>query len=144
MLVNTSARVAARKKFLVRKNCYSNFMELQRQEQPPLQGNPVFPYDSLDSLCRKLRLTLPKHEVKGSRWHVVNPPRLGQVHGIPNSRGFLVATDGVSCIIDRVNDQPFYGHVQWFVEEKEETERCTTPRASRVDKYVNSLLEGIV
>lgn len=110
-----------------------------------LSNNLVQPYTSLDSLCRQLKLTFPKFVSKGTHWHVVNPPRKGQINGIPDSYGMLVATDGVLCVIDRINLPAFYGHVQWFVEDKEEVERGAQQQPKqRADKFVDSLLDGII
>lgn len=48
----------------------------------------------------------------------------GAIHGLPSSRGWLVATDGIICFIRRSDDSLFCGHIAFFVTDKE-------PRAAR-------------
>ena len=40
---------------------------------------------------------------------------VGQVNGIPGSRGVMVATNGILCQIEQSGPVPFIGHIAWFV-----------------------------
>lgn len=44
---------------------------------------------------------------------------LGAIHGLPTSRGYLVATDGVLCTIVRDDGSVFEGHLDNFEREKQ-------------------------
>lgn len=46
---------------------------------------------------------------------------LGAIEGIPNSRGFLVATNGNLCYILRSDNSLFQGHMDWFKVDKQDT-----------------------
>lgn len=62
--------------------------------------------------------------VKHSRdWRLVHHTRfgaVGQIHGLPNSRGQLIATDGIECFIIRGDGSIFIGHIDFFVDDKEQ------------------------
>lgn len=47
---------------------------------------------------------------------------LGQIRGLPESRGFLMATNGVMCVIERETLFPYQGHVEWFVPDDEDVD----------------------
>ncbi len=61
---------------------------------------------------------------------------LGQIHELPTTRGWLIATDGILCLIDREDGSiPFLGHFQWFVADKQETEKGKQRVSSLCQKY---------
>lgn len=43
----------------------------------------------------------------------------GEIKGIPTSRGWLTATNGIECFIKRDDGSLFRGHLDWFMADKE-------------------------
>lgn len=75
---------------------------------------------TIESLCRALRI--PQSKI-GDGWRIV-PAKVGEINGLPTSRGQVVATDGIRCIIIRGGniDKILIGHLEWFRPDKEEKE----------------------
>lgn len=74
-----------------------------------------------------------------SKWGWRLTARLpGQVHGLPGSRGVLVATDGVVALIEQTgtDGKPtlFEGHLRFFVPDIQESERSEATGSSRADR----------
>lgn len=72
---------------------------------------------------------------------------LGEINGLPMSRGVLVATNGIICLIEQGGDSHFEGHLQWFVpdesEDAGEVMRLRKDKAAKKEKsLVDDLLEG--
>jgi hypothetical protein len=61
-------------------------------------------------------ITLP---MKWSEWRLVQPAQVGQIQGLPGSKGVAVATNGILVIID-TGATAFIGHLQSFVVEEGE------------------------
>jgi hypothetical protein len=55
------------------------------------------------------RLTHPATEY----WRLCER-HLGEIVGLPGSRGILECTNGILCYISQENGNLFLGHVQWF------------------------------
>ena len=64
------------------------------------------PFDSLSALQREMRISLPASR---EPWRLTTA-QVGQINGLPTSRGVRVATNGVLCIIRQSED-----NVKWFV-----------------------------
>lgn len=77
------------------------------------------PFASISELWQRLGTTPPSWLI----WRLTNY-KLGMVNGIPNSRGRLVATDGVMCVIlqdniDKNEDVNYFlGHISAWVDEE--------------------------
>ena len=54
---------------------------------------------------------------KPYNWFLLQPAMLGEVNGLPGSRGLAVASNGIIVLIERGNDL-FFGHMDHFVEDK--------------------------
>ena len=83
----------------------------------------VFPdWSTVERIANQLEFSC-RESGRGCRWRAT-PRVLGQINGLPESRGVLVATDGVLCQIVREDGTTFEGHVQWFVatNQKEQSE----------------------
>lgn len=65
---------------------------------------------------------------KNSHWRLTER-LVGEIVGLPNSRGILTATDGIQCYIEREGTFPFHGHVQWFVPDNGESVEAVISRA---------------
>tara|TARA_R110000787_G_scaffold8323_8_gene27805 strand:- start:894 stop:1202 length:309 start_codon:yes stop_codon:yes gene_type:complete len=48
-------------------------------------------------------------------WRCPPEPVRGEIHGLPGSDGMMVATNGILCLIERLNEPPFEGHLDFFV-----------------------------
>ena len=63
-------------------------------------------------------------------WHFTKRI-VGQVHGIPTSRGVMVATNGILCLIEQGDGKEFLGHIGWFLADKED-EQQDVKKATKV------------
>lgn len=69
------------------------------------------PYASFQHFQAKHGVTHPAKE----NWRLTQYGYIGEVSGIPTSRGILVATDGILCYITQGEDAPpFLGHILHF------------------------------
>lgn len=51
---------------------------------------------------------------KAGDWRICMPVQ-GQIKGLPNTHGTLLATDGILCLIKTAQSPtPFEGHLEWF------------------------------
>ena len=75
--------------------------------------------DEIIDIMRKHNITLPK------AWNWLPCKRkLGAIIGLPSSRGHILATDGILCLIDRHDGAaPYMGHFGWFKKEARGHER---------------------
>lgn len=86
------------------------------------------PFASIYELCRELELS-PR---KLSHWRLVKC-ELGEINGLPKSRGLLVAASGPECLIWAGGTTHYIGHRDWWVREIEEpTERVKQPKKDRL------------
>jgi len=60
-------------------------------------------------------------------WRLVDPSQ-GEVNALPNTRGTMIATDGVMCIIRTEDDRVLLGHFDWFNKDKKESEQSSTAK----------------
>jgi hypothetical protein len=74
-----------------------------------------YPYSSIVNFQTVHRLTLPKNEV----WRLTEP-RTGEINGLPESRGTVVATNGILCYILQGNNHLYLGHFEWFITDNRE------------------------
>ena len=72
------------------------------------------PFGSIAELLTKLELVNLR---KGEAWRLV-PAEVGEINGVPNSRGMLVATNGILCIIYRSDKSLFIGHKEWWMDDE--------------------------
>ena len=92
------------------------------------------------------------------RWGVIHPAKenwrltpyqyAGEINGLPQSRGWLTATDGILCYIESNGNQPpYFGHIQHFIfddasiEVKAVVEATKQGRKTLKDEELNRLLD---
>ncbi len=78
------------------------------------------PYASIYSFARAHSITFPRTE---GFWRLTERV-VGQVNGLPTSRGILTATNGILCYIEQETDGrvgTFLGHLEWFVADSGQT-----------------------
>jgi hypothetical protein len=87
--------------------------------------NPSFhfnPFESVVDMCRKLRIPQSKF---AQGWRLITPAKVGEVQGLPESRGMVVATDGIMAVLitgeesnNELKEQSFkLVHLKWFVKD---------------------------
>lgn len=83
-------------------------------------------YASIGEMIEAHSVYLPKARQKGCEdWRLLPYPVAGEVNGLPMFRGLAVATNGVHVAIETSNGALIFGHVGWFVVDKEEgEEKC--------------------
>jgi hypothetical protein len=69
----------------------------------------------LVAFMKKWGITLPMKEAASWRMALPEHQRIGEICGLPESRGTLRATNGILCYIERLERFPYRGHVQHFV-----------------------------
>lgn len=85
--------------------------------QAQLNNDINNPFRDTGHMCQILDLNQSKY---GLGWRLVDY-KLGAIHGLPQSRGRICASDGISCVI--ITESGFYiGHHAWFKVEKEPRE----------------------
>lgn len=60
---------------------------------------------------------------------------VGEINGVPNSRGVLTATNGILCYVEQEQDGRivlFLGHVGWFVADKGDSVDTILRRAGAI------------
>jgi hypothetical protein len=72
---------------------------------------PVSIFNSVSHMLEQLRL--PESKLFFG-WRLTNP-EYGQIEGLPLSRGQILATDGMRCIILRADNSVFFGHIHWWI-----------------------------
>ncbi len=96
-------------------------------------------FKSVSDMCMNLNLPGSKFALG---WRLTEV-RVGEIVGLPKSRGFIVATDGMLCIILQPTGH-YIGHVKWFTpDEVEESEVASElKKASRMKlvENIDSLL----
>lgn len=49
-------------------------------------------------------------------WRLIKEPPAGEIHGLPDSHGLLIATNGMLCFIQREGcKELFCGHLDYFI-----------------------------
>ena len=93
------------------------------------------PYKSVSSFFAEH--DIPRDRKTADSWRLTDY-LLGEIQGVPGSRGRVAVTDGVMCYIVRENQSLFYGHFEWFEEdddERSEQSKPTKKRKSMLDIY---------
>lgn len=54
-------------------------------------------------------------------WHILQKPRVGEVNGIHTMRGVAFATNGIMVAIKTEEQKIIFGHLDWFVPDREES-----------------------
>lgn len=85
------------------------------------------PFTSVSQMCERLGLPESKFCLG---WRLVDV-RIGELNGLPKSRGRLVATNGMQCII-LTDDNFFIGHIAWFNQDKEAVEQQQDNKPTKV------------
>lgn len=74
-------------------------------------------FSSVQDFFKFFNIQIPtKTRPHNLEWRLT-PRILGQISGLPASRGILCATNGILCYIDQGQSYsilPYCGHVQWF------------------------------
>lgn len=81
---------------------------------------------SVSQMCETLSLPQSRFALG---WRLCEPTK-GQINGLPGSRGTLVATDGLTALIIGEDGSLYFGHYDWFVEDKEE--KKATAKKTRI------------
>jgi len=76
----------------------------------------VNPFENISHLCEVLKLPQSRFAFG---WRL-SPCELGEINGIPGSRGLIVATDGMMCLIYRSDDSWFIGHKEYWIPDEVE------------------------
>ena len=71
-------------------------------------------FSSVDDFKKAYKTNLPKPY----DWRLIEP-MVGEINGIPTSRGIAVATNGILVAIMQ-NDGIVFGHLDWFVKDVEQ------------------------
>ena len=80
-------------------------------------------------LAENFKTTLPKDDKYPWR---LTKRIVGEINGIPTSRGVLVATNGIECFIEQGKNL-FRGHLQWFLpDDFEDLGELSEIRASKL------------
>lgn len=74
------------------------------------------PFNNLSHLSRTLHVTFPKPR---EEWRLVSPSPIGEIHGLPNLRGIIIATNGILAIQLTPANAVFFVHLEWFTEDKD-------------------------
>lgn len=72
-------------------------------------------YSTIDEFFLVNRLTHPSKE----EWRLTTP-LMGEINGLPGSRGWLVATNGILCYVQQLTGTFFLGHLAFFLTDKAE------------------------
>ena len=91
-------------------------------------------FGSVGAIKDFYKITLPKPY----DWRLLVPNVVGEVNGIPSSRGVAVATNGILVAIVQTNAL-FIGHLEFFVPDEEEVlvvalEKTTTRKKQTIKK----------
>ena len=89
------------------------------------------PHESLVQVKNVFNVVLPKpHD-----WRLLNPAIVGEINGLPRSRGVAIATNGILVAIKQNEDQLFIGHLEYFVPDEDSgAEGVIQSRLSPVSK----------
>lgn len=101
------------------------------------------PYATIYSFARAHGITFSKSE---GFWRLTDR-LVGQINGLPGSRGVLTATDGILCYIEQERDgrvHLFSGHIQRFVADSGERAdaivvKAQKPISTRTQREINIL-----
>lgn len=89
----------------------------------------------LSVFCTKYNLPLTR---KGD-WRATEQ-KVGEIQGLPNSRGRIACTNGIDCYIIREDESIFHGHIAHFILEEVENEISAKPRG---EKSREKLFDGL-
>jgi len=73
-------------------------------------------------------------------WRILQKPRVGEVNGLPHMRGVAIATNGIIVAIKTGDQRVIFGHLEWFVPDKNEP---SSPVKGRKGKVFPALLDNI-
>jgi len=102
---------------------------LASSSEPMAHIGELSTFPSVLAFFRHYRMPIPK----SGEWRLAEP-KLGEIVGVPNSRGKLIATNGIECFIVREDDSLFRGHLDWFKADKQEKQLSRKPRLVNVEK----------
>lgn len=75
------------------------------------------PFTSVENMMATLRWPIKDAQ----EWRLFKGGPFGEINGIPTSRGQLVATNGILCVVTQNNSsQVFIGHIDFFCKDKKE------------------------
>jgi hypothetical protein len=102
-------------------------------------------YDSIIDFFEVHNLTVGRNE----EWRLTDRI-LGEINGLPGSRGFLTATNGILCYVEQHGRLFGPAHIGWFITEKQERVRFNKekqvieiepqPRKSKMLEMVKDLV----
>ena len=88
---------------------------------------PLYPFSSVSQLCEHFRI--PQSRLAGG-WRLTEP-FYGEINGLPSSRGQLLATDGIICLIHTGGNSLFRGHIEFFIADKPEEQPAVSFYSSK-------------
>lgn len=99
--------------------------------------SPIQTFNSLDAVRETFRVLLPRPY----EWRLLKQPIVGEINGLPESRGIAIATNGIIVAIQQ-NESLFFGHLDFFVEDEDESDHCEAVGNSKGRKRVERLFES--
>lgn len=96
------------------------------------------PFASVGEMCKKLELT---NSSKLNPWRLVNT-ELGQINGLPQSHGRIIAADGIRCVILLETGKTYIGHHAWWIPDQCTSQPNTTVPSERSTKKQTRLYAG--
>ena len=73
-------------------------------------------------------------------WRMVER-QVGQIIGLPDSRGVLVCTNGIQCFIEQADGKLYLGHYDWFVADEQSAERSSVARSTKKTVADSSIID---
>ena len=86
---------------------------------------------------RRLHEFFDRHRLfrKDGIWRLTEP-RAGEINGLPNFRGLLVATNGILCYLETETGRLFEGHIDWFVPDQKDRPLFEADGKTLIDKTI--------
>ncbi len=84
-------------------------------------------YQDVSHFCSCHAMPIPKL----GDWRLVEQ-EVGQINGLPQSRGTVIVTDGIMCMIERLDGSLYVGHyTAWVADPKESATGGSRVRTSK-------------
>ena len=102
----------------------------------------INPFDSIGQLFGQYGLLGKKWRTTAWRLTTWKNCRRGQIHGLNESFGIIVATDGIECVIYQSETKVYVGHVEnWVDDETDMPEVVEKEKKVKVDRAMELLKE---
>lgn len=100
----------------------------------------------LIGFMKKWAITIPMKEFDQWRMALPQDQRVGEITGLPESRGILRCTNGIMCYIERTEKFPYFGHIQHWKPDPLEGGRILVGRGAKQNarqREIAVLFEGL-